>query len=642
MNQRARWGVIAALTALLMVPLYWHGAQPSPPRQSEAGPIGPLGVDSARTAHVQRLLAKKKSGNESVVANDIARTAALCVRDCRIMLTEITNELAHVSTPEKKREMMLHHLAQHPQFVSLTLKEQSGDAITVGRVLRKDLQEQAHRTTKHDDFYVSDLYTKKHQTDAKEKVSMTVGVPVVGDSHVTGSLSADVEMGHLGGVISLQDSQMGTRTKLLGMDGKNEMLKKTESGPQGGTQIQQVNQKKAQSNVEGTAWKVNVSSLQERGAKRAQVMHNELLVRFAHDLTDAQIARYSQEIGGSLLRKNSRHTYLFSFSIAPAEAIAYFKSKGAILAEQHIKLRPNTAPATINRATEQPNDMFYSSNQWNLPMISADKAWEITTGDPHVTIAVVDTGVDLNHPEFKGQLVQGRNMLNTSAPPQDDNGHGTHVAGVIAARTNNLEGIAGIDWAGKIMPIKAMDADGSGSVLDIADGIVWAADHGAMVINLSLGEYADSDYLHEAIRHAYQKGAVLVAAMGNDGISDPSYPAAYQEVIGVAANDEQNETATFSNYGAHTSVSAPGVAIASTYPDNRYAALSGTSMASPHVAGVAALIRSINPDLTPDQVRSLLEQTADDLGPEGHDEYYGYGMINVGRAIKAAVESRTE
>ncbi|WP_157721991.1 S8 family serine peptidase [Tumebacillus avium] len=644
MNRRAKWGVITALTLGLMVPLFWHDAQPDPIRRSEAGPARQPGVtNNARTAEVQQILAKKTAGNEDLVARDIARTAALCVRDCRIMLTDITNELAHTQTAAEKRAMLQHHLKMHPQFVSMTLQSDNGEPITVGRVLRQDLNNQAYKTTQNDDFYVSDLYTKKHAGDPKEKIAMTVGVPVLGDSKVTGALSADVEMGHMNKIIALQDRQMGTDTRLLGMDGKNEMLKKTESGPTGGIRIQQMNAKKAEAKVEGTAWKVRVTSVQDRGAKHAQIMQNELIVRFSRDLTDAEIKRFARDISGSLLRKNSRHTYLFSFGVAPSEAISYFKRNGALIAEQHIKLHPNTtttSPAETHRTVEQPNDMFYGSNQWNLPLISADKAWQTTTGDPKVIIAVVDTGVDLNHPEFKGQLVAGRNMITGTNRPQDDNGHGTHVAGVIAARTNNLEGIAGIDWAGKIMPVKAMDADGSGSVLDIADGIVWAADHGADVINLSLGEYAGSDYLHEAIRYAYEKGVVLVAAMGNDGISDPSYPAAYEEVIGVAANDENNESANFSNYGQHTSVSAPGVAIPSTYPNNRYAALSGTSMASPHVAGVAALIRSINGDLTPDEVRTILEETADDLGPDGPDEYYGYGQINVARAIKAAAESK--
>ncbi|TCP52430.1 subtilisin family serine protease [Tumebacillus sp. BK434] len=645
MNRRAKWGVITALTLGLMVPFFWHDAQPDPIRRPEAGPAKTQGTNSARTAEVQRILAKKTAGNEHLVARDIARTAALCVRDCRIMLTDITNDLAHTHTAAEKRAMLQHHLQMHPQFVSMTLHSNSGEPVTVGRVLRQDLHKQAYKTTQNDDFYVSDLYTKKHAGDPKEKIAMTVGVPVVGDSKVTGSLSADVEMGYMNQIIALQDREMGTDTRLLGMDGKNEMLKKTESGPNGNIRIQQLSRKKAEAKVDGTAWKVHVTSVQNRGAKHAQVLQNELVVRFTRDLTDEEIKRFTRDISGTLLRKNSRHTYLFSFGVAPSEAISYFKRNGAVIAEQHVKLHPNTtgtkpAPAETHGAVEQPNDMFYGSNQWNLPLISADKAWQTTTGDPHVIIAVVDTGVDLNHPEFKGQLVAGRNMLTGTDRPQDDNGHGTHVAGVIAARTNNLEGIAGIDWAGKIMPVKAMDADGSGSVLDIADGIIWAADHGADVINLSLGEYAGSDYLHEAIRYAYDKGVVLIAAMGNDGISDPSYPAAYEEVIGVAANDENKETATFSNYGQHTSVSAPGVAIPSTYPNNRYAALSGTSMASPHVAGVAALIRSINKDLTPQDVRTILEETADDLGPTGPDEYYGYGQINVARAIKAAVESK--
>jgi thermitase len=641
MNRHAKWGVITALTFGLMAPLFWHDAQPFPPKP-ESGPNPYNRADTARKAQTQSILAKKNRGNEEVVARDIARTAALCVRDCRIMLTEIANELSHLNTSAEKREMLRHHMKLHPQFISMTLTDEHDQTVTVGRALRQDLHQQAHKTVQHDDFYVSDLYTKKDAGDPKERIAMTVGVPVVGDSKVTGSLSADVEMGYLSRVIAEQDKEMGTDTRLLGLDGKNEMLKTTERGPNGGDRTRQVSNKKAESKVEGTAWKVRVTSLQDRGAKHAQVLQNEVIVRFTRDLTEEEIARFSRDISGQLVRKNSRCTYLFRFGVDPSEAISYFKRNGAVLAEQHIKLHPNSAWSQTHRKIEQPNDMFYGSNQWNLPLISADKAWEVTTGDPKVVIAVVDTGVDYRHPEFKGQLVNGVNILTGTDRAQDDNGHGTHVAGVIAARTNNLEGIAGIDWAGKIMPVKAMDAEGSGSVLDIADGIIWAVDHGANVINLSLGEYAGSEYLHEAIRYAYNKGAVLVAAMGNDGISDPSYPAAYPEVIAVAANDENNETADFSNYGNHTSVSAPGVSIPSTYPNNRYAALSGTSMATPHVAGVAALIRSINPKLTPEEVRKIIETTADDLGPAGFDEYYGHGQINVARALEAAAASKSQ
>lgn len=697
MKKRARWGLITALTVGLLTPLWWHDMQPVPPggqdtpspedrmQAAEKGPqtrgtqqqAGNVrgnnrtgearqgqsqgqGAPAKMSAMERRILAKKHQGNEKIVAKDIARTAALCVRDCRAMLTEISNELAHADSAAERTEILQHHIKQHPQFVGLTVRDGGGAPLQVGRVIAPDLRDQAHSYILKDNFYISDLYKRALAGDPKEKIGMTLGVPLVGDTKVTGTLVADVEMGILMDVMHLQDQQLGTQTKIFGANGINEALGNDRSDAKGGITAKQVNRKAAVAKVDGTAWTVRATSLQDRGTKpHSEIMPQELLVQFNRDQTPAEIDRIKRDLNVQVVRKNSRHTYIFRNLKAQSDLtqeITYLKNNGARIAEPHVRLHPNRATATatgtrdaseydfsVNRVTtervvEEPNDMFYGSNQWNLPLIATDKAWQISTGDPGVVIAVVDTGVDLTHPEFKGQLVQGINMI-TGDRPEDDNGHGTHVAGVIAARTNNLEGIAGIDWDGKVMPIKTMAADGSGSVVDIADGIVWAVDHGAKVINLSLGEYNDSDYLHDAIKYAYNKGAVLVAAMGNDGIDNPSYPAAYPEVISVAANDETTESAMFSNYGPHTSVSAPGVSIPSTYPGERYVAMSGTSMATPHVAGVCGLILSINPNLSPDEVKHILESTADDLGPEGKDDYYGYGQINVAKALKAAKDS---
>jgi thermitase len=498
------------------------------------------------------------------------------------------------------------------------------------------LQAQAHQFALKDNFYVSDLYKKPQMGDPQAQIGMTLGVPVLDDSHVSGTLTADVEMGHLMSVIQNQDTDMGTSTKLVGMDGHNEMLGKGAAEAKGGIQAQQLNTKSAKARVDGTAWSVHVTSLQDRGVRHTHTVPDEVLVRFKRDLTQAEIDQAIIDTKGLLVRKNSRHAYIFrSYKVPQASLVQYFKKHGAVISEPHTRVVKNDATDT-GPAVDAPNDVFYGTNQWNLTQISADQAWQTTTGSSNVTIAVVDTGVDLAHPDFKGKLVSGMNMLDHSKPPQDDNGHGTHCAGVIAARTNNVEGIAGINWASKIMPVKAMGADGSGSVVDIADGVVWATDHGANVINLSLGEYEKSDYLHEAITYAHGKGVVICAAMGNDGVSKPSYPAAYPEVVAVAADDDTTETASFSNYGPHCSVTAPGVAIPSTYPNRRYVALSGTSMASPHVAGVAGLIKSINPNLSADDVRDIIQKTADDLGPSGKDDYFGYGQINVAKAVQAA------
>ncbi|OEF99271.1 hypothetical protein BHF71_09335 [Vulcanibacillus modesticaldus] len=280
-----------------------------------------------------------------------------------------------------------------------------------------------------------------------------------------------------------------------------------------------------------------------------------------------------------------------------------------------------------------PNDNLYLDYQWNLPLIYTELGWKKTRGAEDVIIAVIDTGVDLNHPEFSGRLIDGYNVIEPSLPPMDDDGHGTHVAGIISANTNNNQGIAGITWFNKIMPIKVLDQSGAGTLFDVAEGIIWATDHGAKVINLSLGNYAESKYLHDAIKYAYSKDVVIVAATGNDNTDELGFPAAYPEVIAVSAIDSNRDRAEFSNYGSYIDVVAPGVNIPSTYPDEQYAALSGTSMASPHVAGLAGLIRSINPELTNNEVVEIIKKTATDLGMPGKDPYYGYGQINILEAI---------
>ncbi|MNI44762.1 Minor extracellular protease Epr precursor [compost metagenome] len=288
-----------------------------------------------------------------------------------------------------------------------------------------------------------------------------------------------------------------------------------------------------------------------------------------------------------------------------------------------------------------PNDLLFSRYQWNLPVIETMEGWQVNRGAQDVIVAVVDTGVDLNHPDLVGQLLPGYNAVSENDQPNDDVGHGTHVTGVIAAAVNNNLGVAGMTWFNKVLPVKVLDQTGAGSTYAVAQGIIWAADHGAKVINMSLGNYADSEFLHDAVKYAYDKDIVLVAASGNDNTERPGFPAAYPEVLAVAATDANNEKASFSNYGDYIDVAAPGVSIASTYPDSQYAALSGTSMASPHVTALAALIRSTNPLLTNEQVYDLIRKSATDLGDKGKDNYFGYGLIDVVKAVKAAEQSKS-
>lgn len=353
---------------------------------------------------------------------------------------------------------------------------------------------------------------------------------------------------------------------------------------------------------------------------------HQATVKFTVHPSNSEIKRMNSDIGGQLINNTNSVLIFKSENKTTQELIDYFKQQ------------PNVEYAEPNYILLQnqdlPNDYFYSEYQWNLPMIETEAGWDLTRGSKKVTIAVVDTGVDLDHRDLKGRLVKGYNVLEDNSRPDDDNGHGTHVAGIIASKTNNREGVAGITWYNKIMPIKAMAGDGTGSSFDIAKGIIWAADHGADVINMSLGNYQPSTALNEAIKYAYDKNVVLIAATGNDNTDQPSYPAAFKEVLSVAAVSPDGTRAPFSNYGDYVDVAAPGVNIASTYPDQQYAALSGTSMATPHVAALAGLIKSIDPDLTNKEVVKIIKKSSVDLGDKGSDRYFGSGMIDIVNALK--------
>jgi len=297
-----------------------------------------------------------------------------------------------------------------------------------------------------------------------------------------------------------------------------------------------------------------------------------------------------------------------------------------------------------------PNDPQYGV-QWGLPKISAPAAWDVSTGSSDVVIAVVDTGIDLDHPDLScpGKLMTGYNFVSPAQPPDDDHGHGTHVAGIAAACTNNATGVAGLAWGARLMPVKVLGSSGSGSYDDVAAGITYAADHGADVINLSLGGVSTSSTMANAVEYAHDEGALVVAAAGNcaqggyqcNNLTNPIiYPGAYPTTVAVAATDSNDNWATFSEHHPYVDVAAPGVSIYSTLPGS-YNYQSGTSMATPFVSGLAALIWSLDSGLSHDQVRSYIETTADDLGTPGKDDYFGYGRINAWRALGTVVNLQT-
>lgn len=276
--------------------------------------------------------------------------------------------------------------------------------------------------------------------------------------------------------------------------------------------------------------------------------------------------------------------------------------------------------------------------------IRATFGWEETKGAAETVIAILDSGIDFDHPDIRNKVVsRGRDFANDDWDATDDNGHGTYVAGIAAADTNNDEGIAGVAWNCRILPVKVTDAEGSAWYDDLIDGILWAADNGAQVINMSLGGDAADDSLRDALRYAYEKGVVIAASAGNDDTS-VFYPAAYDAYcLAVAATDYDDLRTSYSCFGPEVDVAAPGEAVLSLVPTwywgpeyLPYAFGYGTSASAPHVAGLAALLKGLKPWLTPGEIMDVIRFAADDVNSgeySGRDDYIGYGRINMEKAL---------
>jgi thermitase len=309
-------------------------------------------------------------------------------------------------------------------------------------------------------------------------------------------------------------------------------------------------------------------------------------------------------------------------------------------------------PNYLAFAFATPNDPSFSQ-QYGPQRIQANLAWDIWQPQRTVYIAIIDTGIDSNHPDLTNKMrrhsngaVYGWNTLNNTTNALDDNGHGTHCAGIAAAEINNGVGIAGVAaWNPNVansrayvqlMPVKVLSSSGSGSYDSVARGITWAADNGAHILSLSLGGAGGSQQLQDAVNYAWNRGCLVVVAAGNGGSSSPQYPAYYTNSIAVAATDSSDRLASFSQYGSWVDIAAPGVNILATYPNNQYRSLSGTSMACPHVAGAAAVLWSHNPSLTNAQIRSALETNVDSYQPyNGRTIAPNAGRLNVYRALQA-------
>ncbi len=298
--------------------------------------------------------------------------------------------------------------------------------------------------------------------------------------------------------------------------------------------------------------------------------------------------------------------------------------------------RSETTLQQNSRTITLPNDPHLSKQNY-LAQIGAHKAWEIVREQNSLVIAIVDTGVDLQHPDLKDNLVEGFNILSPKKPPMDDNGHGTAVAGVLGAAGNNGTGVAGILWKAKLMPIKALDYRGDGSEQDLGEGILYAVRSGAKIVVLSVGLYRYSPYMEDIVNYAESKGVLLVAASGNDGKVLGSkvavkYPAAYPTVLATGGAKPDGNADLRTNTGPELDISAPWN-VFTTALGGGYRKDEGTSLAAPQVAGAAALVWAQNPKLKPYQVRELLRQTAKKISGKVHTNQSGYGLLQIDKAV---------
>lgn len=353
----------------------------------------------------------------------------------------------------------------------------------------------------------------------------------------------------------------------------------------------------------------------------------EQLDRVIVQVKGNNVTNTSQEI---LVKKTNNSSAIYAVDVPTDKTLKEYMNE--------LKLQPEVVSVEPDyRLTH-----FYTSNDTDLNLqshhenVETKKAWDKTKGSEDVIVAIIDDGIDVYHEDLDNNIVRPFDIVHGSSKAIPVGEHGTHIAGIIASEMDNYVGGSGIAPKTKIMPINVFEGDGA-YTSDIIKAIYHAVDNGADIINMSLGSYYYSWLYQDAIDYAHDAGLVIIAAAGNDATNHPSYPAAYDNVVSVASTTPWDSPSYFSNYGSTIDLSAPGSYVYSTLPYDMYGEMSGTSMAAPVVAGIAALVKANEPSLTGDQIVKRLIDTADDLGAKGKDEDYGYGRVNAAAAVNTSM-----
>ncbi len=374
---------------------------------------------------------------------------------------------------------------------------------------------------------------------------------------------------------------------------------------------------------------INVANAKEKSKKWAT---GKILVKTVPGLSDEKFSRILSLSGrGGKSVGRIQRTGVHVLSVTPQTELAMVEA---------LSQDPNIEFAELDRwvplSATSPSDPGYA-RQWHLPKINSPIAWDINTG-AGITVAIIDTGINPNHADLSVLLVTGYNTIENNTNTTDQHGHGTSVAGTVAATANNDIGIAAVTWNSNLMPIRVSDrSDGMALISDLVEGLIWAADNGAKIANISYG-ISGSNALSDAAAYMKSKGGLVFSSAGNSG-SDLGY-GDDPHIITVSATEQNDVITSWSSFGNSVDITAPGLAIYTTNNNGSYSASSGTSFSSPVVAGVAALVMSTNPALSPNEVEFILESTAKDLGLAGWDKKYGHGRVDAGAAVLAASDGQ--